>query len=328
MRAAERPQSDDPRRGRPPSGEPSADGASGDAASDRAPEPGADDRSRRPRWLTSAALLAVAAVLLTVGWASRHDRPVGDRTVGEVTRVGIAAGAPVPGYLAAARAELAGLPAAASPAGTYALVSFSAYVPPDGLAGLLAGVSVAEVVVRAPLPGRQTEIVRLPAQRLPRDVLAGMTGLAERKDREAADYAARAAGAADPELRRQYDTGAQVAAGEAAAYRTGCACAYAALVRAAPDALRALAVRPRVRAVDPAPELVRLDRAVLTPPLPEQRDVARPPVDDGPAGVPAPGAGETSEAAPRVPARSPAGASAAPGAGPPGPATSPDAAGD
>ncbi|MEO3779899.1 hypothetical protein ABGB16_24310 [Micromonospora sp. B11E3] len=323
MRAAEPPYSADPEQGRPPSGQPRV----GEARSGRPGPAGAGDRPRRrPRWLTSAALLAVAAVLLTAGWATRHDRPVGDRTVGEVTRVGIAAGDPVPGYLADARAELAGLRASASAAGTYALVSFSAYLPPDRLPGLLAGVTVTEVVVRAPLPGRQTEIVRLPAQRLPQDVVAGMAGLAERKDREAADYAARGAGAADPELRRLYDTGAQVAAGEAAAYRTGCACAYAALVRAAPDALRALATRPQVRAVDPAPELLRLDRAVLTPPLPEQHDVARPPADSGPTGAPAPG-GETSEAAPNVTLRTPAAGSAAPGADPPGAATSSDAAG-
>ncbi|WP_320067052.1 hypothetical protein [Micromonospora sp. RTGN7] len=310
MRAAEPPQSDRPSPG------------PGDGA--------ARVRRRRPRWLSSAALLSVAAVLLAAGWVSRQDRPAGDRTVGEVTRVGIAAGDPIPGYLRAAGAELAALPAA----DTYALVSFSTYVAPGGLPALLDGVSVAEVVARVPLPGRQTEIVRLPAQWLPQDVTAGMAGVAARKDREAADQRARAAGAADPELRRGYATGAQVAAGEAVAYRTGCACAYAAVVRGAPEPLRALAGRPRVRAVDPAPELRRLDRTVVTPPLPEQRDVARPPADTGP--VPGMGEtseaapakmGETSEAAPMMAVTSPIVDPAAPTAAVPGAATSPDAGG-
>lgn len=235
MRATEPPRSDQPSSGP----EPGPAAATGPAAR-RAPA----GVARRPGLLTSAALLAVAAVLLTAGWASRQDRPAGDRTVGEVTRVGIASGDPIPGYLRAAAAELAALPAGGSPAGTYALVSFSAYVAPGGLAALLDGVSVAEVVARVPLPGRQSEIVRLPVQWLPQDVTAGMAGVAARKDREAADQRARAAGAADPELRRGYETGAQVAADEAAAYRAGCACLYAAMVRGVPEALRVLAGRP------------------------------------------------------------------------------------
>ncbi|MER5702892.1 hypothetical protein ABT023_13240 [Micromonospora sp. NPDC002296] len=313
MRATEQPRS-----GQPPSGPDDGPSAATGPAAGRAPA----GVARRPRLLTSAALLAVAAVLLTAGWASRQDRPAGDRTVGEVTRVGIASGDPIPGYLRAAAAELAALPAAGSPAGTYALVSFSAYVAPGGLAAPLDGVSVAEVVARAPLPGRQSEIVRLPVGSLPQDVTAGMAGVAARKDREAADQRARAAGAADPELRRRYETGAQVAADEAAAYRAGCACVYAAVVRGVPEALRALAGRPRVRSVEPAPELRRLDRTVVTPPLPEQRDVARPPADTGPV----PGVGETSEAAPKVVVSSPPVGPASAGEVAPKAATSPYAA--
>ncbi|MFG1846141.1 hypothetical protein [Micromonospora carbonacea] len=280
----------------------------------RAPGP------RRPRALAVAALLSVAAVLAAAGWVGRHDRPAGDRTVGEVTRVGVPAGASIPAYLRAAAAELAALPAGGSPAGTYALVSFGDYLAPDRLADVLAGAEVVEVVARAPLPGRQTEIVRLRAQRLPQDVVAGMAGVAGRKDREAADQRARAAAADDAELRRAYETGALVAAGEAAAYRAGCGCAYAAVVRAAPDALRALAARPGVRAVDPAPELSRLDRTVVTPPLPEQRDVARPPADAGPT----PLVGETSEAAPTATDSSPNVDRGRPAVAPSGVASSPD----
>ncbi|GAB3079339.1 hypothetical protein [Micromonospora schwarzwaldensis] len=279
-----------------------------------------DDGTTPPRRSRAAALtwlaLGCALLVLVVAVAQRRDRPVGDRTVGEVTRVGVAAGGSVPAYQRAAGAELARLDA---PDG-WALVTFAAYLTPARVATALAGTSVSAVIARVPLPGRQTEIVRIAALRLPDDVVGGMAGVAARKDREAADYRARAAApaaAADPGLRREYDTGAAVAAREAAGYRAGCACVYAAVVRAAPDALRALADRPGVRVVDPAPEVTRLDRTVFTPPLPEQRDVARPPADTGPAS-----GGEmvdSSESAPTVSGPSPAGRPPVTGPGPPNP---------
>ncbi|WP_233600955.1 MULTISPECIES: hypothetical protein [Micromonospora] len=266
--------------------------------------------------------LACAAVVLVVAVAQRRDEPVGDRTVGEVTRVGVADGDDIPAYLRTAAGELAGLAAPAP--GAWALVSFDAYLTPAQAAAALGGTPVSAVVARVPLPGRQTEIVRLAALRLPDDVVAGMAEVAARKDREAADYRARAAAlaaTAEPGLRRVYDTGAAVAAREAAAYRAACACVYAAVVRDAPDALRALAARPGVRGVDPAPEVGRLDRTVFTPPLPEQRDVARPPADNGLAApTPGPGMGDSSEAAPTVSGSSPPGDRPPAAARPPNPA--------
>ncbi len=261
--------------------------------------------------------LACALVVLVVAVAQRRDRPVSDRTVGEVTRVGVAGGASIPAYLRAAGEELARLDAPDA----YALVSFADYLTPARAAAALDGAPVSAVVARVPLPGRQTEIVRIAALRLPGDVVAGMADVAGRKDREAADYRARAAApaaTADPELRRVYESGAVVAAREAAAYRSGCACVYAAVVRAAPDALRALAGRPGVRVVDPAPEVARLDRTVFTPPLPEQRDVARPPVDTG--ADQGGGMGDSSEAARTVSGPSPTAPAPVPGSGSPNPA--------
>lgn len=184
----------------------------------------------RPRVLTTAALLSCAAVLLAAVLAA-EDRPTGDRTVGEVTRAGVADGDSIPGYVRAAAADLAALPPAAPAAG-------------DGT------------------------------------------------------------------------------------YRTGCACLYAAVVRAEPVAPRGVAARPEVRAVDPAPEVSRLDRTVFTPLLPEQREVARPPADAGlapeptaggrghgtpGAATPAPTVGETSEPAPQVTDSSPVPVRPAPG---------------
>ncbi|GAB3862199.1 hypothetical protein GCM10029963_67950 [Micromonospora andamanensis] len=229
------------------------------------------------------AMLSCATVLATAVLATGGP-PVPDRTVGEVTRVGVVEGDSIPRYEAAAAADLAALAGRSLGDGTYALVSLNEYLTPARLAAVVGDVGVAVVFGRVPLPERQTEIVRIPAQRVPEDVTAGMVKLAERKEREAADYRARATalgggGPEERELRGLYLSGAQVAAAEAAAYRSECACLYALVVRAEPTKLRGVAARSGVRVVDPAPEVQRLERTVFTPPLPEQRDVVRPPVD-------------------------------------------------
>ncbi|MDR7278146.1 hypothetical protein [Catenuloplanes atrovinosus] len=235
----------------------------------------------RLRFLTAAAVAASTAVLLTAVWAADRPAPSGDETVGEVVRVGVAEGGSIPGYADASAAELAAL---TGTTGTYALVTFTEYLAPDRLAAALAGRAVSVVVGRVPLPDTQTEIVRIPVQRLPADLVAGMGVIAERKEREAEDYRRLSAtltgdSAQETSLRPVYDSGATVAAAEATAFRDACSCLYAAVIRATPADLAAVAERPEVRVVDPAPELVRLDRSVLLPPLPEQDDVVRPPVD-------------------------------------------------
>ena len=243
----------------------------------------------RLRVLTGAALLSSAAVLVTAVWAADRQ-PVGDLTVGEVTRVGVVQGQSIPRYVESSRGELTAMLAAPSsgPARqTYALVTMSAYLAPDRLTPILGEVSVSEVFSRLWLPETQTQIVRIPAFRIPDDVIAGMFQVAERKDREARDYQERSAAMTgdsdrERELRGWYESGARVASGEATAYRSRCSCVYAAVVRGIPDALEKIASRPEVRAVDPAPEVRRLDRTVFTPPLPEQDDVVRPPADAGP----------------------------------------------
>ncbi|BCJ63349.1 hypothetical protein [Polymorphospora rubra] len=243
----------------------------------------------RSRVLTGAALLSATAVLVTAVWAADR-RQAGDPTVGEVVRVGVVEGDSIPSYVSASRHELARMlaePPVDTPSGeTYALVTFSAYLAPDRLTPVLDGVSVSEVFTRVPLPETQTQIVRIPAFRIPTDVVAGMGLVAGRKDREAADYQQRAdavAGDGEPEreLRAVYDSGVRVASAEATAYRSKCSCVYAAVVRATPAGLDRIAARTEVRAVDPAPEVRRLDRAVFLPPLPEQDDIVRPPVDQG-----------------------------------------------
>jgi len=118
-------------------------------------------------------VVAVAAVLLSAVLLS-GQRPAGDPTVGDVVRVGVSQGQSIPAYLQDSRAELAALAASptAGQAETYALVTLRAYLAPQRLAAVLAGVSVSHVYARVPLPRTQTEIVRIPAVQVPDDVQA------------------------------------------------------------------------------------------------------------------------------------------------------------
>jgi len=213
------------------------------------------------------ALLFLVVAAVAVAFLSRPDPPVGPPASTDAVRVGVAPMSSVPDYVGTSRAKLAALPAGES----YALVAFTTYVAPARLPDILAGTAVAEVVVRVPLPGEQTEIIRVPARQLPGDVTAEMRRVAARKEREVVAYRSRAAS-------EQNLTGAaERAAAEAAALRDGCACVYAALVRADRDALVTLGTRDGVRVVDPAPEVTDPVRTVLLPPLPDQTDLARPP---------------------------------------------------
>jgi hypothetical protein len=239
---------------------------------------------RRPQLLTVAALALVAAVLGVAVWTAGH-RPPPDAGISDVARVGVVDGQSIPGYVQSSRNELARLVGDGKPARpTYALVTLKAYLAPGRLAPVLVGVDVAEVYARVPLPDRQTEIVHVPAARVPADVLAGMAQVAQRKDAEAAEFAALSSkltgnGGAERRLRTAYAAGARQAFAEATAYRSHCSCLYAAVVRGEPAALDRVAGRPEVRAVDPAPEVRQLDRAVFLPPLPEQTGPVRPPAD-------------------------------------------------
>jgi hypothetical protein len=241
---------------------------------------------RRPRPLTVAALASAAAVATVAGWTAMH-RPPPDPGAAAVARVGVVDGQSVPAYVAASRSELAHLvagDAGLSATPTYALVTLTAYLAPDRLAPTLAGVDVSRVHTRVPLPDQQTAIGQIPVTQVPGDVVAGMVAVAAGKDREARTYQSLSAKLTGDEqeerrLRAVYAGQAQLAATEATAYRSRCSCVYAAVVRGAPAALEGVAGRPDVRAVDPAPEVRQLDRAVFLPPLPEQTGTVRPPAD-------------------------------------------------
>ncbi len=230
----------------------------------------------RMRVFTIGAGVLAAAVTFVAVYAATRAPVAGDPTIGDVVRVGAADGDSIAAYLQGTKTRLAALPDGS--AEVYALVSFTAYLAPDRLPPALSSVPVSSVFARVPLPGVQTELIRLGAYKIPDDVIAGMDTTALRKDDEAADYRRTLQKAADKpdDIRQVYASGADVATAEATAYRQHCSCVYAAVVHAAPAALRALAQRPEVRAVDPAAEVKRLDRTVFLPPLPEQTDRVRP----------------------------------------------------
>jgi hypothetical protein len=235
----------------------------------------------RSRLLAVAALGSATVVVIAAVWWGAGGRPA-TPGAGSVVRVGLTDGQTVPGYVESSRTKLARL--LAEPAGgnaavdTYALVALKAYLAPDRLSPVLAGVAVAEVVGRVPLPDTQTEIVHIAVAHMPADVTAGMARVAQRKAAEAAGFQGLSAkltgsGGQERRLRAVYDSGARLALAEATAYQSHCSCLYAAVVRGAPAALARVAVRPEVRTVDPAPEIHRLDRALFLPPLPEPGQV-------------------------------------------------------
>ncbi|WP_305786343.1 hypothetical protein [Symbioplanes lichenis] len=231
----------------------------------------------RLRVLTGLVLASALALLITVVVSTDHG-PAPERESGDVVRVGVVDGQSVAGYLRSSRGELAALlPASGAPASgeTWALVSLASYFPPDRLPALLGGAPVAQVYARAPLPGVRTQVVKIPVYRMPQDVVSGMQNAALARDQEQADYrklAGKLHGDTrnDERLRLAYDTAARTAAAEAAAYRAACACVFAAVVRAGPEILDTIADRAEVRAVDPAPEVRRLDRTEFRPVQPEQ----------------------------------------------------------
>jgi hypothetical protein len=248
--------------------------------------------------VAAVAVATAGALLLGSLWLSRREAAPAAGDPGDVVRVGVVQGQSVPGYLDAAHDELDALTDPAAPAAgeTWALVSLEGYVSPGLLPGLLAGTGVSQVYTRVPLAEAHTPAIRIPVYLLPADVLTGMLDTALERDREHAEYeqlARRLTGDDENQrrARRAYAAAAATAAAEASAYRSGCSCVFAAVVRAAPAALRGVADRPGVRAVDPAPEVRQLDRTEFRPPRPEQKGTVpaepsrSPAVPTGPEGI-------------------------------------------
>lgn len=234
-----------------------------------------------------ATVLTVAAVVISVYTATRTSEP--GQPVGRIVPIGAFRGDSIPNYVATSNAALSQIVAAAQsrpkPREMYALVAFKSYVTPSDLSTLLAGVHVTTAFMRVPLPGVPTEFVQVQAYSLPGDVNIRMLSEARIQGQSAKDLQALAAqnnGSSDEQqrLHASYERLADVASQEAMAYRSLCACVYAAVIYAPPAALGALAARGEVRVVDAVPNLPSPDRARFVPPVPEQDGLADPPPDN------------------------------------------------
>lgn len=236
-----------------------------------------------PRALVVVAALLVLAVVVTIAWET--DGPPGDAGGIDSIRVGPEDGASIPAYLHASREELGRLVAGATGSAEpmYALVTLAIYASPERVADLFRphpDLTTWIAYARVPLPRRQTQRVQIAAERLPADLIAAMTQVAGEKSDEATHHTRLAQSESSADRRVLHESLANLASAEASAYRQTCACVFAVVVRGTPAALAALATEADVRAVDPAPEVTQLDRAVFFAPLPEQVDRVRPPIDD------------------------------------------------
>ncbi len=107
------------------------------------------------------------------------------------------------------------------------------------------------------------------------------TATAERKAREQQEYLGLARSitpSSDEEerFRAFYEASARSSAKEATAYRTGCACLFAVLVRAPARVLAELPALAGVRAAELAPAGATLEQVSVRPLVPEQKTVVEP----------------------------------------------------
>ncbi|CAJ60859.1 hypothetical protein FRAAL2210 [Frankia alni ACN14a] len=213
---------------------------------------GVVDRGARVLVLGLVALIVVSAAAAMLQSVDR-DRPSRATAPADVPAASPPAGQPVaptvtigPGandsvaeYLGASRQNLASLTAAAPAADLYAVASLTAPVTPDEMLGVLGAYRAVQVFFTAGVGGEvEQATVRDPVT----DVHAAFASAAtQAQARAAAEAGAGEAGANDRD---------RLAAQQ---LRAGCACLFAAVVRAPAGRLSQLAADPRVRVVDPAP---------------------------------------------------------------------------
>lgn len=241
-------------------------------------------RRWRMRPLTAVALALVLAVVVTTLFRLGEPDPrPGTRPY---DRVGVTDGSLVSEYIAASQLELDRLllgPDASQP--VYALVSFTQYQDAAGVAALAATagplLDTVVALARAPIPRRQTEVVRLGADRLPDDIYAAMPEVSKRKTVAAGRSRERAAAQPTPSSRADLESLAEVEEAEAAAFANPrCRCVFALVVRGAPAVLKRLAAAKGVRVIDPAPEVTSPATTTFVGLLPEQTGRVQPPPDD------------------------------------------------
>ncbi|MBA4859452.1 hypothetical protein [Nocardia farcinica] len=233
----------------------------------------------------------VVSAALLVGFFAVLGVLVPPRESGVGTdRLGPEHGEAVADYRARARQSLDG----ADTAERWALVSFTAPLPPGQLTGLGAGLRIAQVLYQVPMPRVRTPLTVVPVPAGAAAVLASAEAAASQLrdaldpdalDPDTIDPKALDPDALDPDTidRNTADERYRRVLGVAAQRLTdGCACAVGVVVRGPLDRLRTLAENPAVRAVEALPADAIAGRFGVVPLLPEHVDVVAPGPDDGP----------------------------------------------
>ena len=171
---------------------------------------------------------------------------------------------------------------AQSPESQYvALVSFAIYVTPAQVRTLMGPLRVRRVYLRSRVTGALPEILPVPVEDVLVDLRRTYAALAVRKGAEQREFR-KLAESISPQTKdeKQFKTfylAAAVAAGkEAADYRAGCACVFAAVVSGPARALAELSVLQGVRAVELAQQGADVATLRVNPLLPEVRGVVKP----------------------------------------------------
>ncbi|EIV93163.1 hypothetical protein [Frankia sp. QA3] len=231
---------------------------------------GVVDRGARVLVLGLVALIVVSAAAAMLQSVDR-DRPSNAtaptdapavtpppaQPVAPTVTIGPGAHDSVAEYLGASQQNLASLTAAAPAADLYAVASLAAPVTPDQMLDVLGTYRAVQVFFTAGSGGEvEQATVRDPVA----DVHAAFASAAAQAQARAAAEAKAGEGTADDRDRQA-----------AAQLRAGCACLFAAVVRAPAGRLSQLAADPRVRVVDPAPPGAGPPAVRFLPLLPDRR---------------------------------------------------------
>lgn len=258
-----------------------------------------DDRAvpRLAAWLRAtldvgpavvAAVFLAGAVVAVARGGDAADRS--EQTAQTAPGLGPEVGMTVPDYVERARERAVARSAQAPDDVHVALVSLTRYRQPEEVGSLLEGLEVERAYLKVP-SSDPSEVLAADVQDLVADVrgLYAATARRREEDREELLGLSRGIVATTPEERSRrdsYELSARLAGREALAYRTGCPCVFAAVVKGPASLLAALPALDGVRAVELAAAGTELVDLRVRPLPPEQTATvtADAPPRPGPAG--------------------------------------------
>jgi hypothetical protein len=227
----------------------------------------------------------LAAVLLSVFGAGPDNArthtqavvlPSGPPTA--LATIGPGPGTSVSVYLARASVDLRHYGEIAAHRQTYAVVDLRRYLKPDQALHVIGDVSLVRAYVR--VPSKLATQPRSVPVTTGSDLGTGMLTAAAVAKATAKSYAAllkalHPTSRADRLVKRRYASQHRAAVVETRhlSHPKSCACVFAFVVRAGPQALGTLARKPAVRVVDPAPPVVSLTGLTVLPLQPDYKTV-------------------------------------------------------